>query len=175
MNAVETQSLVTLIVAVLVVYRFARRELKERTIAMKALWLRPLIMVALAAYLITLTALVDPAGIAEMLVTSAAGAGLGLITGFAIVRFTSFRPAPIPNAVRVMGSTITFAIWILALALRFVARFVVPHGTEARTQLPLNCGTVTMAAVAFVVIAIAFAVEIKRYAGISGSDAGVAG
>ena len=64
---------------------------------------------------------------------------------------------------RAQGSPITFAIWIGAFAVRFIARFVVPHGADPRTQLPLNAGTVALVATAFIVIALAFYRAIGRY------------
>jgi hypothetical protein len=164
MNAVEIQSLVGLGITVLIVYRFARRELKERTVHLRSLWIRPVLLIALTAYLIALSVRLDPLGNGEMLASLVVGAALGIAVGVAVVRNTNFAPAGVANAVHVRGNRITFGIWIGALALRFVVRYTVPHGTDPRTQLPLNCGMVLMAAVAFVVIAIAFAVEIRRHA-----------
>jgi hypothetical protein len=100
-----------------------------------------------------------------MLAVLIGGAVLGVVTGLAIVRNTHFAPAAVPNAVLVRGNRITFAIWIAAFALRLLARYVLPHGADPRAQLPLNCGTIVMTAVAFVVIALAFAAAIRRYAG----------
>jgi hypothetical protein len=112
-----------------------------------------------------LSSTVDPLGDGEMLAVLVAGVVLGLIVGLAIVRNTRFAPAAIPHAVLVRGSRVTFGIWIAALAVRVLARYVLPHGADPRAQLPLNCGTVVMTAVAFCVIALAFAREIRRYAG----------
>ncbi|HTD34502.1 MAG TPA: hypothetical protein VK665_12615, partial [Candidatus Elarobacter sp.] len=69
----------------------------------------------------------------------------------------------VPNAVMARGSKVTFGIWLAAFVLRFLARYLVPHGADARTQLPMNSGTVTLVAVAFLVIAIAFQREIARF------------
>jgi hypothetical protein len=169
MNSSTTQSLYALAVTVFVVYRFARRELRERTIKASTLWIRPALLIAITGYLIYLSSTLDPLGDGEMLAVLGGGAVLGVIVGLAIVRNTHFAAAAVSNAVRVTGNKITFAIWIAALAVRLLARFVLPHGAEPAAQLPLNCGTIVMTAVAFVVIAIAFWIEIRRYAGVGGS------
>ena len=130
-------------------------------------------LLAITVWLIVLTLSVDPSGTTEMIVALIAGVALGAITGLLIVANTGFRPAGVPNAVRVQGSRITFAIWIGAFAIRFIARFVVPHGADPRTQLPLNAGTVALVAAAFVVIALAFYRAIGRYRNAPGNAATV--
>ncbi len=158
------QSLIALGVTVLIVYRFARRELRERTVSARTLWIRPAILIALAGYLIVLSVQLDPAGDGEMAAVLTGGAVLGAIAGWGIVRNSRFAAAAVPHAVRVRGNRITFVIWIGALATRVLARYVLPYGAAPRAQLPLDCGTVTMTAAAFVVIAVAFARRIARYA-----------
>jgi hypothetical protein len=162
-NPVVTQSLISVLVAAFVVFRFAQRELKERVVKASTLWIRPVVLLAITIWLIVLTASVDPSGITQMIVALIAGVALGAITGLLVVANTTFRPAGVRNAVRVQGSRITFAIWIGAFAIRFLARFLVPHGADPRTQLPLNAGTVALVATAFVVIALAFYRAIGRY------------
>lgn len=165
-NSFVTQSLLVLLVAAFVVFRFAVRELKPRVIKSGAsLWARPVIMVALCVWLVWTTATVDAAGIDQLVAALIVGAVLGAVTGFLIVRYTTFSPASIPNAVVASGSRVTFAIWLGAFVVRFVARFLVPHGADPRTQLPMNSGTVALVAVAFVVIALAFHRAIDRYRG----------
>jgi hypothetical protein len=166
-HGIATQSLIALGVAVLVVFRFARRELVERVVRARTLWIRPALLVVLTASMAVLTVDLDPRGIGEMIAALAVGIVLGAITGTLIVRNTSFRAADRPGAVRVRGSRITFAVWIGALAIRLVARYALPGGADPRTQLPLNCGTIALVAVAFVIIAIAFSSAIRRYADIS--------
>ncbi len=156
------QSLIGVLIAALVVARFATRELKPRVIRAGVLWIRPALLVALAAWLSWTTLAVDPGGTAQLVTAVSAGAVAGAITGVLIVRFTAFSPAAVPNAVVASGSWITFGIWLAAFVLRLAARFVVPHGADPRTQLPMNSGTVTLVAVAFVVIGVAFQRAIAR-------------
>jgi hypothetical protein len=163
-NRVVTESLILLLVTAFVVFRFAVRELKPRVIKNgPALWLRPLVLVLVTVYVCWAAVKLDPGGIGELVVAVAAGAVVGAITGVLIVRYTTFSPAPIPNAVVASGSRLTFGIWVAVFALRLLARFVVPHGADPLTQLPMNGGTVTVVAVAFLVIAYAFSRAIGRY------------
>ncbi len=164
-NPAVTQSLVSLLVVAFVVFRFAQRELKERVVKASTLWIRPVLLLAIMAWLIGLTVTLDPSGTTEMALALVVGIALGVITGGLIVANTRFRPAEIPNSVRAQGSRLTFGIWIGAFVIRFLARYVVPHGADPRTQLPLNCGTVALVTAAFVVISIAFYRAIARYRG----------
>jgi len=163
-NGFVEQSLLVLLVAAFVVFRFAVRELKPRVIKARSLWVRPIVLVVLTAWLVWTTATVDPAGIAELIGAVLAGAVAGAIVGSLIVRYTTISPATVPNAIVATGSRTTFAIWIVAFVLRFVARYVAPHGADVRTQLPMNTGTVTLVAAAFIVIAIAFQRAIRTSA-----------
>jgi hypothetical protein len=162
-NPMVVQSLLSLLIVALVVFRFAQRELKERVVKASTLWIRPVVLIAITVWLIVLTLTADPSGTSEMIVALAAGVVLGVVTGGLIVANTTFRPADIPNAVRAQGSRLTFAIWIGAFAVRFLARFIVPHGADPRTQLPLNSGTVALVATAFIVIAVGFYRAIGQY------------
>lgn len=163
-SSFATQSLITLLIAALVVFRFAARELKPRVIKSGVwFWARPVILALLTLWLVWTTATVDPAGIDELVVALIAGAVLGAITGILVVRYTTFTPASVPNAVVASGSRITFGIWVAAFVIRFLARYVVPHGADPRTQLPMNSGTVALVAVAFIVIAVLFQRAITRY------------
>lgn len=159
-----TQSLLVLVVAAFVVLRFAARELRPRVIKASTLWIRPAILVALTVWVSWLAIRFDPAGGGELAIAVLVGALVGVVTGVLIVRYTSFSAAPVPNAVTASGSKITFGIWVAAFVLRFLARYLVPHGADPRTQLPMNGGTIALVTVAFVVIAIAFQREIARYA-----------
>ena len=162
MNAGEVQSLVAIAVTLLVVLRFARRELYERSVSARSLWIRPALLSLITVYLVSLSLRIDPAGDAEMWLALAGGAILGVIVGVLILANSRFRAADTPSAVRVQGNRITFGIWIAAILVRLAARYLLPHGADPRSQLPLNCGTVALVAVAFVVIAAGFYREIAR-------------
>ena len=164
MNPAQTQSLITLAFAVFIVLRFALRELRPRTIGARTLWLRPGLLVAVTAWMVYLSLTLEPSGDAFMAAALAIGIALGALVGWAVARGTTFAPAAAPNAVIAQGSRVTFAIWVGAIALRLLARFLIPTGGDPRAQLPLNAGTLGMVSAAFVVIAVAFAAEIRKHA-----------
>jgi hypothetical protein len=170
-NTFVTQSLLTLLIAAFVVFRFAIRELKPRVIKGGVLWIRPAILIVLTAWLAWTSVVVDPAGVGELVVALAVGGILGAITGLLIVRYTTLTPSGLPNSVTAAGSRITFGIWVAAFVVRFLARYLVPHGADPRTQLPLNSGTIALVAVAFVVIAFVFHQAIVRFGNSPGVSA----
>lgn len=157
MTPQTAQTLLPLAVVVLVVFRFARRELRERTVRLRTLWIRPAVLLAILAGLVAGTVVADRGGVGMMAGALAGGVALGALTGGLIVKNTALRASPFPAAIRAQGSRRTFAIWCAALLVRLAARFVLPHGADPRAQLPLDCGIVAAAAIAFTVIAIAFA------------------
>lgn len=168
MNATSPEGALTtalpLLLVLVVVVRFAFRELRERTVRIPTIWIRPALLLALNGYLIVLTTKVDPSDDAITLVTLLVGAILGAVTGLAIIANTTFAPAGVPNAVRVRGNRVTLAIWLGALAVRVLARFLYPGSGDPAAQLPLNCGTVALVTVAFIVIAVEFHRQIVRLA-----------
>src|ERR1700692_2627239 len=68
-------TLLPLAVTVLVVFRFAFRELRERTVTSPGVWIRPAIIGVLTVYLVVLTAGIDGRDDGIMLVGLAVGAG----------------------------------------------------------------------------------------------------
>ena len=61
-NPLVLQSLFSVLIAALVVFRFAQRELKERVVKAGTLWIRPVVLLAITVWLIVLTLSVDPVG-----------------------------------------------------------------------------------------------------------------
>ena len=161
-GTISTQTLVSTLVVAFVIFRFAMRELRERTVKASSLWLRPGLMGVLTLGFVAATVSQYPAGDLEMIGAVAGGGVLGVLTGMLVVANTRFAPAAIANAVRARGNRYTLLIWIVAFALRFAAHYVLPHATGELAQLPLNCGTFAMTAFAFGTIALAFRREIDR-------------
>ena len=155
-------ALLPLLLTVLVVVRFAVRELRQRTVKTPAIWIRPAILGVLSAFLIVTTFGTDARDDTMTIVAVLIGAALGAVTGIAVLRYTTFASAPVPRAVLVQGSRVTLAIWVGALAIRVAARYVYAGGADPRAQLPLNCGTVVLVTVAFVILAAAFQREIAK-------------
>jgi len=142
-----------LLLVLLIVVRFAFRELRERIVRIPTIWIRPALLLALSAYLVVLTMRLDPG---DGAITASA-----VLIG-AVLRNTTFAAAEVPNAVRVRGNRITLAIWLAAFLVRVLARFIYPGFGDPVAQLPLNCGTVALVSVAFVVIAAEFHRQIVR-------------
>jgi hypothetical protein len=155
-------------VVAFVIFRFAMRELRERTVKGSSLWVRPGLMGLLTVGFIAATISVYPAGDLEMIGALVGGAVLGTVTGLLIVANTRFAPAEIAGAIRAQGNHLTLIIWIVAFALRFASHYILPHGSGELAQFPLNCGTFAMATFAFGTIALAFRREISRHAVVPG-------
>jgi hypothetical protein len=162
MTGSQLGGLIPLLLAAFVVFRFAFRELRPRVVKTPQIWIRPAILTLLLVYLIVVTLQLDARDDVYTAVSLIVGAILGAAVGIAILHFTTFQPAEQRNAVRAVGSRITLAIWIGAFAIRLLARYLAPGGADPRAQLPMNCGTVALVAVAFIVIAAGFG---RRIAG----------
>ena len=154
---------ITLLIALVVVVRFLFRELRQRTVRVRTLWIRPGILAALTAILIAFGFVIPHVNAGVMLLAALVGALLGAITGALVVRSTSFAPANERGAILAKGSVVTVVIWVVALLLRFVARYAFAGaGADQAAQYELNAGLIALVTAAFVVVAILFHREIDR-------------
>ena len=154
---------ITLLIVLVVVVRFLFRELRQRTVRVRTLWIRPGILAVLTALLIAGGFVVPHVNAGLMLLAALVGAVVGAITGVLVVRSTSFAPANERGAVLAKGSVVTVVIWVVALLLRYVARFAfVGAGADQAAQYELNAGLIALVTAAFVVVAILFHREIDR-------------
>jgi hypothetical protein len=157
-----TSTVITLVVVLLVVVRFAVRELRDRVVRARGLWRTPglfaLFGVGLGYQAIQKGVDIGTFAL-ETIVSILVGIGIGMV----VVRFTTFAPAPASYypAVRARGSWKTLAVWIVALALRFGAKFV--HGEGPGQQLALNAALALLVAAAFAVVALQFGRAIRAY------------
>jgi hypothetical protein len=164
-GASSTSTLVTLVVAALVVVRFLFRELRERKVRLRSIWIRPGILAAFTAVLIGVTFTIPHTNVSFLVLACAVGAVLGVVTGVLVARSTTFRSAGERGAVFVKGNTTTVIVWIAALALRFVARFAFAgSGASPAEQVELNAGLLALVTAAFVVVALEFHRAIDRFA-----------
>jgi phosphatidylserine synthase len=164
-SAGTTTNLITLLVAALVVVRFLFRELRERKVRLRSIWIRPGILAAFTVVLIVVAFTVPRTNMAFLALACVAGAVLGVVTGMLVVRSTTFRPADERGAVLAQGNMTTVIVWIAALALRFVARFAFAgSGASPAEQVELNAGLLALVTAAFVVVALAFHRAIDRLA-----------
>jgi hypothetical protein len=158
-------ALISLAVGLVVIVRFLFRELRERTVKVRTLWIRPGI-IALLTVGFAVAAFARPSvnpGLFVLMLL--AGAAVGVLTGVLVLGSTTFAPAGIAGAVRVRGSVVTVIVWIAALSLRLAARFVVGGaGADLTTQYELNAGLLALLAGAFIVVALGFHRAIDRLA-----------
>ena len=157
-------ALVTIAVILLVVVRFLYRELRERTVRLSSLWIRPGIFAAVTLFVIAGSLIVPGLNHPLVFMSVAAGLGFGMATGQLVLDSTSFAPSERPRAVRVKGSIATVIVWLAALALRLAARLVVGGNGGPAAQFELNVGLIALIATAFVVVAMGFHRAIDRYA-----------
>ncbi|HTW82930.1 MAG TPA: hypothetical protein VMD91_02540 [Candidatus Sulfotelmatobacter sp.] len=163
-SAGAQSTLITLVIVVLVVYRFSVRELKDRVVRARGLWGRPGIL-ALFTIALCYGALQAPnPHPLTLTVELVVGVLVGLVVGAFVVYFTTFQPAPraVYPAVRAQGSWKTIVVWVVAIALRFAVRFAM-HGESAADEYTLNAALVALMAAAFGVVAVSFQRAIGRY------------
>lgn len=164
-GAAGTNMLIYAALAALIVGRFLFRELRERTVRLRTIWIRPGILLTLTALLIAAAVAMPHVNAGVLAVAVVVGAALGVVTGTLVVRSTTFAPANERGAVRVKGSIVTVAVWLVAIALRLAARYVFTGtGAGPAEQFELNAGLLALIAAAFVVVALAFHRAIDRLA-----------
>ena len=147
------QYLIYVGVALAIVARFAVRELRERRVRLARLFIVPAVAGIAALGLVYVAALAAPQDVLALALLCLAALGAGAAIGLAVARFTTVRVDPDVGTVFVRGSYATLAIWIAALALRWVARRAV--GTH-------DLGATTVANAALVVL-LAVALGVVRY------------
>jgi hypothetical protein len=156
---------ITLALVLLVVVRFLFRELRQRKIRLRTVWIRPAILGVLTAVLIAGAFAIPGTNFALLAISLVVGAVLGVVTGTLVVRSTTFAPAGERGAVLAQGSIVTVIVWVIAIALRFVARLAFAgSGATPAAQFELNAGLLALVTAAFVVVALAFHRAIDRLA-----------
>jgi hypothetical protein len=164
-GAGTTTNLIYIGIALLVIVRFLFRELRERKVRLRSIWIRPGILAAFTAVLIGVAFTVPHTNVGFLVLACAVGIVLGVITGMLVARSTTFRTAGERGAVLVKGNTTTVIVWIAAVALRFVARFAFAgSGASPAEQVELNAGLLALVTAAFVVVALEFHRAIDRLA-----------
>lgn len=114
----------------MVVALLAIRLLRPQKISVTRMWITPIVLCALTAWVIYLNALVNPAPPLEV----AAGLIVGAIAGtpFGILRgmHTDVRRTDRPGVMYLGSSWVTLAIFVAAFALRYAIRAEMPqHGS----------------------------------------------
>ena len=158
-------TLLTLAIVLVVVVRFLFRELRQRKVRVRTLWVRPGIFALFSVLLLGGAFAVPHINFAVMALAVVIGAALGIVTGTLVVRSTTFAPAGERGAVLAKGSIVTVVIWVVALALRLVARLAYAgSGAGPAEQYELNAGLLVLVTAAFIVVALQFHRAIDRMA-----------
>lgn len=156
---------ITLVIVLVVVVRFLFRELRQRTVRVRTLWIRPGILAAFTMVLIAGAFAIPGTNFAVLAISLVIGAVLGIVTGMLVVGSTTFAPAGQRGAVLAKGSIVTVIVWVVAIALRLVARYAFAGtGAGPAAQFELNAGLLALVTAAFVVVALAFHRAIDRLA-----------
>jgi len=156
---------ITLALVVIVVGRFLFRELRARTIRVRTLWIRPGILAVLTLLLIAGGVAIPYVSMGVVALSVLVGAAFGIGVGVLVARMTTFAPAGERGAVIAQGSIKTVVVWVIAIALRLIARYAfVGAGATQAEQYELNAGLLALVTVAFIVVAVAFHRAIDRLA-----------
>jgi|SRR5271165_1843394 len=143
----------TLVLVAVVVVRFLLRELRVRRMLLNRIYVLPAVFGLLVAFLFVTTLSQDPSQLTNLIVGSLAAVVIGAGVGLAVAHFTTVERGNASGVVLVRGSATTVAIWIGALLLRLVPRFVlgtVPHSPG--TTLMLNTVLLVLLWVAIAVV-----------------------
>jgi hypothetical protein len=135
----------------LIVGRFLFRELRERKLVLSRIFAVPAVLGCLALFLLVTTALQFPATGVLLAGETCITLGIGLGLGLAVAHFTKVRLGEKPGIVYVLGSGWTVAIWLGALLLRLLARFIISHDDQT-AQLAANAALVVMIAAALAML-----------------------
>ncbi|MDQ2908429.1 MAG: DUF1453 family protein [Candidatus Eremiobacteraeota bacterium] len=145
----QSSQLVYVVIIVLVVARFLFRELRERKLRLRSLFVLPAIVGVIGVLLAVVTAM-QMLMLPVLALSIFAALVVGTAIGLAVARYTTLRVGP-PGFVFVRGSAATVAIWLGALALRAAARLAVgSHAVE--TLMIANTALVIMLATALGVV-----------------------
>jgi len=113
----------------------AVRLTRPQKISVTRMWVTPIILCALTAWVIYLNERVNPAPPAEI----AAGMFIGALAGipFGILRgmHTDVRPTDRRGVMYLGSSWVTLAIFAAAFALRYAARAIMPHSGSLSATL----------------------------------------
>jgi hypothetical protein len=161
-----SSSYIYLLVLVFIVFRYAIRELRPRVITAR-IWIAPAIFVALLLWVFYGVAELEPGSWGLVLAWLAGGLVVGAVAGFLIIKNTRILPGPRTGTVIAQGNYTTLAIWIVAIAIRFVVRFFatgsIMGGGTLSAQLAPNAGTIAVVLAAFTIIAATFSKHARAH------------
>jgi hypothetical protein len=134
----------------LIVVRFLMRELRVRRMSLARIFYAPAFVGLIAVWLAYLTLSTAPYLAVTLAIAVVAAIVAGVPIGWAVAHFTTVQNGGNGTAI-VRGSWITVAIWLGALALRWVGRLAV--GTSSLPeQLMLNTALIVLVGVSITVV-----------------------
>ena len=139
------------LIVLAVIARFLLRELRDRTLRVRRLFILPSVFALLALLLVGSVVAVTPHATSGLIAAVAAALVFGVAIGLAVGHFTTLRLGERAGLVIVRGSAMTVAIWVAAVALRMAVRFAVPVHDLADTAIA-NAALVVMLAVALFLV-----------------------
>jgi hypothetical protein len=140
----------TLALVALIVVRFLVRELRVRKMALSRIFYAPAFVAIIAIWLGYLTLSTAPYLAATLAIAIVAAAIVGVPIGLAVAHFTTVQNGGADIAI-VRGSWATVAIWLGALALRWVGRLLVGT-TNLGEQFMLNTALIVLVGVSIAVV-----------------------
>jgi len=152
--------LITLVIIIVVIARFLFRELRARTVRVSTLWIRPAFLGAMTALVIWATLQSPRPSGGPIVPWLLGGTVVGIVVGYFVALSTRVEATGRAGVVRLRGSWVTVAIWLGAVALRFLVRFAV-GGSLYSTSPAVTGGTVILVAAAFAVFALLIAQRVK--------------
>jgi hypothetical protein len=142
----------------IVVVVLAIRMVRPQRISVTRLWLTPVILCALTAWVIYANQIINPAPPFEIVLGLIAGGVLGVPFGVLRGMHTDVRPTDRPGVMYLGSSWTTLLIFAAAFALRYVVRLTMPnHGALS--------GTIGDALLAFAItfIGVSYGVIFRKY------------
>lgn len=122
------------------------------------MWVTPMILCALTAWVIYANAMINPAPPAQIVVSFIVGFALGIPFGVLRGVHTDVRPTDRPGVMYLGSSWATLVVYIAAFGLRYAVRIAMPH----RGSLSAAIGDALLAfAIAF--IASSYVVIFRKY------------
>jgi hypothetical protein len=103
------------------------RSIRPQRISVTRLWVTPIILCALAAFVIYANETLQPAPVWEVAIGLIVGLAAGIPFGFLRGTHTDVRPAERPGAMFLGSSWVTIAIYLVAFGGRFLVRELMPQ------------------------------------------------
>ena len=113
------------------------RNMRPQKMTVSRFWIQPLILVVMTALVLWAGEQLTPPPIGLVVLSIAIGIAAGIPLGIARGHHSKVRPGEKPGTLYVDPSPIVMAIWLIAFALKYAVRFLLPQagpGAAAATD-----------------------------------------